>query len=693
MKHLLLAFSFMLTLQMGFAQSRIDYSNYQQTLNEQFQYVNMEALAQNWQLQPNDQSMVQGTALFTPSQVSLLPQGGIRLTATPLDNFLTAREPKGNDIFYKSGMISKKLDQNYGIYRILVKMPNGQADINDAWPVFKLVGKNVVLNIFDGQYNINDNLSQNISTKTNETTRFQCGNNWDLEDFHKGWDNGFYVFQAVWTPDAITFLIHGREVATVKADQLAAPMESLSLVVALQTNAVSNQPIHMDIKSVSVFTHKEGQPYTYMANRSWEFHHATSSLFETKVLAQNGAILPNPNNTNEVFYIGQDHHLYLAKMDNNTWKSEQISDQVIDGSLTYVKTTNSVLFKNQNGYLSGLTRVGDTFHAFVKQNIKLANHPQTLASTKQGNIIAILTNGKIAALDTDLSLTAMANIDYIGDLTITDDETILYKGENNQLKAVKHQGLSFQNVALPFIQLSSGMGSILFHTYKDKQGIAFRGLDNKFHLLEKISDEQYRHSIPTYNYELQDPNHPDYIASNLAGGPQDIFYLSEDGRLQLFGWNNTRTQREHFWVDDNFFTQDYLADMSAPSLSFGANGQLFYRTKEGTLGYFQWENSTKGCDCQTIHDGQNQNLDLSVTTSIEAFPNPTMGQLKMTINHFCSSCTYNYELVAANGQRISTGTFEGNEHTINFENQPAGVYQLNISSETDQFTKRIVKMK
>ncbi len=689
MKHLLLAFSIFLTLQTSFAQSRISYANYDQVLNEKFQYRTLDELAQNWQLQP-EQAFVQGTALFTPSQVSLLPQGGIRLTATPLQNFLTAREPKGKDIYYKSGMISKKLDQNYGIYRILVKMPNGQTDVNDAWPVFKLVGENVNINIIDAPTNLNDDLRQNVSTKTNPDTRYQCGNVWDLEDFHEGWDKGFFVFQAVWTPEAITFLIHGREVSTVKADQLAAPMESLSLVVALQTNEISDQPMYMDVKSVSVFKHKEGRPYTYLADYSWEFHNATSSLFDSKVLAQNGAILPNPNNTNEVFYIGQDQHLYLAKMIDKAWDVKPISDQIIAGSLTYVKPSNTILFKGQDGRLHGLTRAGNTFKAFAKQNIHLANQPNTLATTQNGNIIAILANRTIAYLDNDLSLTAMANIDYAGDLTVMADETILYKDHNHQLKALKQQDLSFKIVELPVIQLSKAAGSILFHTYRGKEAIAFRGVDNKFHLLEKISDNQYSHQVPAYDYELQDPKHPDYIASNLAGGSTDIFYLSKDGRLQLFGWENA--QRKHFWVDDNFFTQNYLADISAPSLAFGANGQLYYRTKEGSLGYFQWESSKKGCDCETIHVNNEQNT-LEVSANLEAFPNPTMGQLKMTIHNFCATCTYHYELVAANGQRITKGIFEGNEHTINFEKQPAGIYQLNIVSETDHFTKRIVKMK
>ncbi len=692
MKHLLLAFSCMLTLQLGFSQSRIDYSNYQQVLNERFQYRSIDELAQNWQLQPDDQFGLQGTAIFTPSQVSFSPQGGIRLTATPLENFLAAREPKGKEIYYKSGMIARKLDQNYGIYRILVKMPNGTENVNDAWPVFKLVGENVNINIIDAPFELNDDLRQNVSIQTTPNTRFQCGNSWDLEDFHSGWQNDFYVFQAVWTPEAITFLIHGREVATVHADQLAAPIESLSLVVALQTNEASDQPFHMDIESVSVFKHKEGLPYTYLADHSWEFHHATSSLFDTKVLAQNGAILPNPNNTNEVFFIGQDQHLHLAEMVNNTWKTRQIGPSTIKGSLTYVKTSNTILFKGTDDVLHGFTRDGDQFHAFAKQNIHLAHHAQTIAATPQGNIIAILANGKIAYLKNDLSLTAMANIDYVGDLTVTNNETVLYKGQNNQLKALKRHDLTFQAVTLPTIQLADATGTILFHTFQGGEGIAYRGTDNKFHLLEKINNNQYRHSIPAYNYGLQDPNHPDYIASNLAGGPQDIFYLSGDGRLHLFGWNDSRTARAQYWVDDNFFTEKYLADITAPSLSFGANGQLFYRTKEGTLGYFQWESSKKGCDCETIHLEQEQNT-LDVSTSLEAFPNPTTGQLKMTIHKFCPSCTYKYELVAANGQRIAKGSFEGNEHSINFVNQPAGVYQLNITSETDHFTKRIVKIK
>ncbi|HHB79461.1 MAG TPA: T9SS type A sorting domain-containing protein [Saprospiraceae bacterium] len=692
MKYLLLLFSIVTTLQ-GFSQSRISYVNYEATLQENFDYQNLDALSQNWTIQSTQPAKSAGTALYSPAQVSLLPQGGIRLTATPLTNLMAAREPKGKDFYYRSGMISKDLKENYGIYEIIAKLPNGLEDAQDAWPVFQLVGDHIQINIFDGHANINDDLRQNVHKSIDQETQYQCGHSWDLEDFHKGWDKGFHVFQVAWTPESVTFFIHGREVSTIPADQLELPIESMKMVVALQTGDATSQPMQMDIKKINVYRHKEGRPFSYLMDNSWEFHTATSD--DTKVLAQNRAIVPNPSNSHEVFYIGQDHHLYLASGEGNHWTTRKIGNQNIGRSLIYVNANDMLLYRDDAGYLSGFFRKDNDFIPFSKQNIKLAEQPSVLASTRDGQVVAILANQKIVSLaNGSLSVLAMAPIDYRGDLTLTPDNTILYKDSNNKLSALKQDELSFTPVALPYYQVSDAPGSILFNTFNNSgQGIAFRGTDDKFHLLEKTGDQQYRHSIPAYNYGFQDPQHPDYIASNLAGGLQDVFYLSEDGRLQLFGWNTERTQRQHFWVDDNFFTQKYLADIQAPSLAFGHGGQLFYRTRHGSLGYFNWEHSSKDCTCRTLHADKEENFNLISDMEIKVYPNPTTGRLLLTLNKGNQDDVYQYELVAANGQSVRKGSFEGKEYSFDFSNEPSGIYQLNIISGTNQYTKRLVKIK
>ena len=695
MKYLLLSMAIVLSLNIGLAQSQIDYSNFQKTIDENFQYRTVAELAQTWQLKPQNQINTVGSAIFTEGQVSLLPEGGVRLTATPLSQSMTAREPQGRNIFYKSAMLSKQLDNPYGIFEIVAKIPNGQKKLNDAWPVFKLVGDNMEVNIFDGSGNINDDLRQNVRNSLDLNTQYQCGNSWDLEDFNAGWENDYHVFQAAWTPDALTFFIHGREVSTIKATQLNAPIESMRLVVALQTDEAGTQPIHFDIKEVTVYKHKAGAPFSYMHEKSWAFHKATSALYDSKVLTQNGAIVPNPNNTNEVFYIGNDHYVHLAKKTGDSWSNRIISDYKTIGDLRYIKNNNSLIFKNVDGSLGGFYRQGDDFKVFRKSNIKLAQNKKALAVTAQGNLVVILANGKIAYLANDghFTLKAMANVDYNGDLTIAPDETIFFKDSQNQLKAVKQFDLTFQEVALPVHYVSSETGSIIYTTFPKGKGIAFRGLNDQFQVIQDFGGGQYEHTIPAYNYGQQDPKHNDFIASNLAGGQNDVFYVSEDGRLQLFGWDFDQSKRRHYWVDNNFFTQDYLADAQATSLAFGASGQVYYRTKDGSLGYFQWENTNKSCDCETLHANENAQFGLTDAVIVAIFPNPTVGQFKITLKNGCADCRTQFELISANGQRIESGSFEGTEHHLNVETHPAGIYQLNITTDAGHFSKRIIKIK
>lgn len=694
MKYLLLSFVFIWSFGSGFAQNRIDYSNFQRVLHDDFKYQNHEELAQNWSLKPADVSKTIGSAIFTGSQISFLPEGGIRLTATPLSQAMAAREPNGKQFYYKSALISRPLKEAYGIFEIIAQIPDGQKNLNDAWPVFKLVGENTEINIIDGHGAINDDLRQNVSVNLDKNTQYQCGNNWNLEDFHAGWDKDYHVFQAAWTPDAITLFIHGREVATVKADQLNIPMESMRLVVALQTDEAGSQPIHFDIKEINIYRHKPNAPFHYLKDKSWAFHQATGTLYDPKVLDQNGAIVPNPNQPNEVFYIGDDHQVYLAEKTNQAWTNQSISNTQILGDLVYNPVTNTLLFKNLDGSLGGFHRQGNQFLAFQKSNIQLAKAKKALAVSNEGNVIAILKNGNLAYLDpTSYAIKAMAKVNYRGDLTVAPNETVLFKDNGLQLRAMQRTDLTFRPISLPNVQVSAKPGAILYTTFPTGQGIAFRGQDDQFHQIQQFGTHEFEHTMPAYDYGFQDPQHKDYIASNLAGGRTDIFYISEDGRLQLFGWDYDRAQRIHYWVDDNFFTQAYLADTQAPSLAFGAGGQVYYRTQTGSLGYFQWEATKKSCDCQTLHKDSNSLSGLDSEVDMKVFPNPTAGRIKMTLTNGCQDCTTHFELVAANGQRIQKGSFEGTEHVLNIETQPAGIYQLNMTSEAGRFSKQIVKLK
>lgn len=691
MKYLLFTFSLLFSLQTLHAQSRINYSNYQKTIHDQFQYPSTTALNDQWQLTIAPK-FTPGTAVFTEHQVSLLPEGGLRLTASPLTQGLAARDPQSKMYYYSSGLIARQLKEDYGIFEIIAKLPNGNNLLHDAWPVFKLVGENTEINIFDGSQDINDQLLQNIRTKTNNTTIQQCGSEWNLEDFHNGWDQDFHVFQLAWTPDKITFFIHGREISTVDVSNLEIP-SNLTLVIALQTNEASAEPIQMDIQAVNVFSHKAGRPYTYMADYSWEFHHATSAMYDMPVMPMTGSIAPNLNNTTQVFYLGTDHQLYLVTKNNGEFTTRQIGNHPIAGDLTFVKATNTLVFRSQEGYLAGYHLQGNDFHFFTKKAIRLAEQ-QAISPTATGNLIVILKNHKMVNLSPKLSIQAMTNLYAKSDVVATPQGIIFYKNQDNKVAAIQPQGISYIPVTLPNIELSNDPGAILYTTFPTGKGIALRGSDNKFHLLEEITPSTYHHSVQAYGYGTQDPNHSDYIASNVTGNINDVFYVSDEGRLEMFGWIPNTTTRTHYWIDDNWFTENYLADTApnAASLVKGANATLYYRTKSGNLGLFTWETSSKGCDCATIHlDNNHQTSGTEI--NINTFPNPTIGQLNIQLTNNCADCTYEFELVNARGQQVLAGKFIGAKHQINLTNLASGMYQLNVHSEGVQFAKRVVKLK
>ncbi len=582
MKHFVLLFSLLFACFCAQAQSRINYDNYQLKVSETFDYQSITELSKHWETNISPK-LNKGTASYSTRQISFLPKGGIRLTATPISKKGTAS--------YQSALLRKPLKQNYGIFRILAKIPNGSKNVLDAWPVFKLVNETTEINIFDGHADINDKLAQNINTPLLPNAKLQCGLDYDLEDFNAGWDTDTYVFQVAWTPETITFFIHGRETATVKTSELSTPIEDMELVIALQTDEASQEPFFMDIEKVDIFEHKPNTPYKYMDDYSWAFHEVSP----IKLAEGINTIFPNLDNTNQVSFISENGNQYTATLIDGQWTTQKLNDKDMNLNLRRAK------FKNLSSVLLEFRVLSEM------------EGDKTFRKTP--------TNGSV----------------------------------------VRGKGLN-------------------------KDYIAFIGKDDKLHFL---TNGKGVYTPVEYTYGIQDPAHSEYIASKIVAAGNDIFYLSEDGRLQVFSWDYPNNKRAHWWVDDIFFTEKRLGDPTG-DLARGANNQIYFRTQDGTLAYFQWEKVSQECDCTIVPVEPKQAINFT-DVSLQVFPNPTADILNITFVKACSDCATQYEVLSMDGKKVLQGQFSDDVFSIDVQSLAAGTYQLNILSEKEVFSKPFTK--
>ena len=159
--------------------------------------------------------------------------------------------------------------------------------------------------------------------------------------------------------------------------------------------------------------------------------------------------------------------------------------------------------------------------------------------------------------------------------------------------------------------------------------------------------------------------------------------------MLVFSWDYPNNKRARWWVDGNFFTESRLGDPTG-DLARGANDQIYFRTKKGTLAYFQWEKVGQDCDCTIIPVEPKQRPGIS-NINLQLFPNPTADILNINFTKACADCIVQYEVISIDGKKVMQGQFTENVHAVDVQDLPAGTYQLNVLSEKEKLSKAFTK--
>lgn len=300
------------------AQCKIDYSQYHLILDEQFNGTK-DDLATRWFFTDAgaDPNSGYGTEIYDPSQVSILPGGICRLTATKLTN--PYQVPRGNgemrNVKYVSGTLRSKLTPDngcwaenkgftYGIFEMRAKLPAGTSGVSDVWPTFWLYSGPTEIDVMD---DITDHTAtewrsgmidwkkwpdQNTSDWTyisdcvacsdldfscdksyvanqyvkyggkryrsnRSTTRVCCG--MDAQKKNGDLSQAYNVYTVAWTPEKVTFFFNGREVYTISSSIIATYQCAADIRASLQMMEPGGlQEAYMDIDYIRVWKPNNG---------------------------------------------------------------------------------------------------------------------------------------------------------------------------------------------------------------------------------------------------------------------------------------------------------------------------------------------------------------------------------------------------------------------------------------------------
>lgn len=185
-----------------------------------------------------------------------------------------------------------------------------------------------------------------------------------------------------------------------------------------------------------------------------------------------------------------------------------------------------------------------------------------------------------------------------------------------------------------------------------------------------------------------------YITPAILSQPADTlvcenldaaFAVTDDGNAISFQW---QVNAGGIWTDitaagSNPVYGGYTTATLSLSGVIMANDGLFYRCIVGNTGCDVTSDSAElMVDLCTGIDQENQQ------ESIQVFPNPFSSSLTISLS---SSELYTAEVFSVDGRSIFRTELQGGTHLLSTGNWPRGVYMLNISSESELRTLRIVK--
>ncbi len=602
MKKLILIFLIANGLGKTYAQCKLDYSNYEIVLEENFDdIVSVSDLSSRWEFQHigepgwgwgdhlyKETGEVKYGEYYDQSQVSLYKDGQngfLRLTAVKLPTPVpihTDWEATGKVhtrmCNYKSGMIQLKknligMDGNplsneagfvYGMFEIRMKVPKEP----QAFPAFWLIGP-TQFNVFEGKPSHNDRKygvgydNEWVDLDPDPDVTVHPGESQWMDKLN--WDelgDKFHTYTGVWTPNEITFFFDGREIVTFRNSLVesiqywGAWTQANSIIASMQMPGWGTTlGCHMDIDYIKVYK-PIGLNYTLSYKSDKEYMHervgknVVGSVYGGNVSTISNSIVPNPNNPNEIFYRGVGNYVKVLNRDvpygGTTIHIEKSLDYndgpevYVDGDIKYLNGHDKIIYVGDNGRINLFGRSAVEPCGFYHWYLRDDWWVGSFDLVKNGT--------------GSLQVTPDGNdIFFIGKM---DNKMHRYQWDvisstwNHSI--LNHPPVYGSNTFV--------MGDIIIDPVT--KNIIYKGFDNRLQTFWKDASGLYNHAY------IDNPSNPSIYKINndegsitFATSISGVIYIGVDKKIQFYKWSGGWT---HEWLPYAY---------SSPSLGY-LNGDL-----------------------------------------------------------------------------------------------------------------------
>ncbi len=587
-------------------QCKLDYTNYQLVLNEQFdtyngQVSNLLGANSIWKAQPDNVYSGWDIEYYLPSQVQLISDstGGyrLRLNAEKVTTGTTPLVlPNGRPVHYKSGMLTLKDATSlpntisfdpltnscpypnnnqrgfaYGMFEIRCKMADGSPTFWDTWPAFWLLSVGAELDLID---DITPNPGEDYLSGLNDWSKLPwhpANTNWvqvsycstcPAFDREANYNTGAIIseswgvsYQAV---HPVTGMVCGalykskyrnlsntftKYTAVWTPDKITFFVEGKEIYTINKTLAKLTSECPLNIlTTLQIFSSAKEKPLGQKYN--WDIDYI-------KVYK------PIGNNYNLSFKSNTEYISHDI-FDGNTTAPTNVSPYA-NAIATNTNNPNEVFYRGTDNYIYRSIKINGTWQT---SRIWLDELNLPLVA---GDIKYVPQNDILLYVGTDERINLIYRSTY--------DPSEFYHWH------LTSNWNCYTCVTNDLISTASGSLNV-----SSSGEVFFRGKDNKIHRYKYVSGS-WQHQI-LYNPDAT----AKYVKGDIVIDPNvnNIFFKGNDNRIQIL-YPNTSGVYQHSWVDDNWSTSNYLVNTQAGSMSWAAslNGILYIGT-DNKIHLFSW---------------------------------------------------------------------------------------------------------
>lgn len=664
----------------------------------------------------------------------------------------------GNDIIrFESGTLQTKHGgwgndnkpitplEPYGLFEARIKVPSNSEGKAAFW-LFGWGGGQTGIEIDILEQVRDNNGVDQVDHMTNNLHNWPSGGNSssscqqhlvsDYNDLHER----FHTYSVVWTPNEVTFFINGRETRTIN-NLLTATPGRVHLLLEINPKRKSGhypnpgvRDYSMQVDWIRVYQFKNNNTnLSYKSTQNWMNTNVSSFSSSSFPQPRNsyGSIASNPNNPNEVYYIGTDDQLYVAKrIFGGDWTIDRCVDSNnnafsnIKGDLEYHHLLNRLIFVGSDSKLQYLGKLGGNKFWKGWVDPQYWSRPQSANASSAEGCIDVSSNGNIAykGHDDQMHVYKFQNgafayykpaYTYGGgcqdlvhnDIYFGEGNDVFYKTLDGRLRMFWFANGTYSHSHVDHCNSSSSQkvslnpGSI---SGSVAQGIYYIGnSDSKLHEFRwSPGNQSFQHFLVPYYYNdyLDGAIYSnDKVRSSVTLINNKVYYVGHDGRIQVLN-KISHYYWTHDWIDDYTMTSRYFGKNfwnPCSDLIATSDGNLVYSSLSNQLRTFRFEDcEVLNPPCQNtpmesvyLRNGDNkENSEIELKLS----PNPVMDKLSFQTS--LDADVFDVQIVSLTGRVMSQSKYTCKMNKLDLAYLPKGTYLLVIHTEKERLIERFIKL-